>query len=231
MIVWMLNGPRRIVLHIRRAPPRPQTRREETLNALTHGLGLLAALIAGPLLVAKAARTGDTAMTVACVAYVIPLAAVFLCSTVSHAVDEAKLKLAWERWDQATIYLLITGAYTPYATAYLSVGNWPMLTWLMWALAIAGFLSKVAFERRFHKAVVPLYVMLGWLPTISLPVMLPQLHPTCFAWTLAGGLCFTFGTIFLMYDRVAPFLHVLWHLAVLAGAGLHFAAVYVFVVR
>jgi hemolysin III len=43
-------------------------------------------------------------------------------------------------------------------------------------------------------------------------------------------LCYTFGTLFLMYDRAAPFLHVLWHLAVLAGTAFHFAAVYVFVV-
>ena len=212
-------------------PPRLQTRREEAANAFTHGLGLLASLIAGPMLVQKAMRISDRWMVAACIAYVIPLTAVYLCSTVSHALAEARRKLVWERWDQATIYLLITGNYTPYAAAYLREGAWPVLTWLMWILAAAGFFSKVLFEKRFSKAVVPIYLLLGWLPTIALPFIIPQMDATCLAWTIMGGLCYTFGTIFLTCDRAFPFLHVLWHLSVIAGSALHFAAVYVFVVE
>jgi hemolysin III len=230
MKVGMLDGPRRFVRHVRGTPPRLQTRREEAANAFTHGMGLLASLIAGPMLVMKAVRVSDAVMVAACVAYVIPLAAVYLCSTVSHALAEAKLKMRWELWDQATIYLLITGSYTPYAAAYLRGGWWPLLTVVMWTLALTGFFSKVLFQQRFRRAVVPLYLLLGWLPTISLPVMLPQMDPTCVAWTVGSGLCYTFGTIFLTYDRAAPFLHVLWHVAVLAGTSFHFAAVYTFVV-
>jgi len=47
--------------------------------------------------------------------------------------------------------------------------------------------------------------------------MLPQMTTDCIVWTFAGGACFMMGTLFLTYDRAAPFLHVLWHLAVLAG--------------
>ena len=230
-IGMLLESPRRLVRHVRTTPPRLQTRREETFNALSHGIGLLASLIAGPLLVLKAIQTGDVVMVAACIAYVIPLAAVFLCSTVSHAIAETKLKLTWECWDQAVIYLLITGTYTPYAAAYLRSDPWPMLTAAMWLLAAIGFLAKVVFHHRFRKTIIWMYVLLGWLPVISAPAMLPQMSGICFEWTLAGGLCFTFGTLFLMYDRVAPFLHVLWHLAVLAGAVFHFAAIYCFVVK
>jgi hemolysin III len=226
----LLDAPRRLVVHVRSAPPRSQTRREETANALTHGFGLLLSLVGGPLLVLRAMERGDGVMVAACIAYVVPLVAVYLCSTVSHALAEPKLKLAWERWDQATIYLLITGAYTPYAAAYLRNDPWPWLTALMWALAAIGFFSKIFFHHRLRKAIVWMYVLLGWLPTISLPWLLPQMDPVCFQWTLAGGLCFTFGTLFLMYDRAAPFLHVLWHVAVLAGTILHFAAIRLYVV-
>jgi len=227
----LLDAPRRLVLHVRSTPPRFQTRREEFANALTHGVGLVASLVAGPFLVAKAASSGDRVMVAACVAYVIPLAAVFFCSTMSHAVAEPRRKIYWEGWDQATIYLLITGSYTPYATAYLRSDPWPILTGTMWVLAAVGFLSKLLLHHRLRKAIVALYVALGWLPTISLPWLVPQMHPTCFLLTLGGGLCYTFGTAFLMYDRVAPFLHVLWHLAVLAGAALQFAAIWLYVVR
>src|SRR6478752_3169033 len=115
----LLERPRRLVHHVRATPHRFQTRREETANAVTHGLGFVASIVVGPLLILKAIKTGDSAMIAACVAYIISLAGVYLCSMVSHAVAEPKLKLAWERWDQAMIYLLIAGAYTPYAVAYL----------------------------------------------------------------------------------------------------------------
>jgi hemolysin III len=229
-IGMLLESPKRLVRHVRTTPPRFQTRREETANALTHGLGLLASLIAAPLLILKAVQTSDGVMVAACVSYVIPLIAVYLCSTVSHAIAEAKLKLKWESWDQAVIYLLITGTYTPYAAAYLRNDPWPMLTFVMWSLAALGFLSKILFHHRMRKAAVWIYVLIGWLPVVSTPTMCLQMPWLCFEWTLAGGLCYTFGTLFLMYDRAAPFLHVLWHLAVLAGTAFHFAAVYVFVV-
>jgi len=231
MIVRLLDGARGVVHHVRSTPPRLQTRQEEAVNALTHGLGLVASLIGGPMLVWKALQTNDRVMAIACITYAIPLAAVYFCSTVSHALADAELKPRWERWDQATIYLLITGSYTPYAVAYLREGFWPLLTWAMWILAVAGFTSKFLFQNRFRRAVVPIYILLGWLPVVSLPHMLPQMQPTCIAWTLAAGLCYTFGTLFLMYDRAAPFLHVGWHLAVLAGTAFHYAAVYVFVVK
>jgi len=230
-IGMLLERPKQFVRQVRTTPPRFQTRREETANAVSHGIGLLASLIAGPLLLLKAMRTGDAVMVAACAAYVIPLIAVYLCSTVSHAVAEAKLKLTWECWDQAMIYLLITGSFTPYAAAYLRSDPWPLLTWAMWILAAIGFTTKVLFHHRLRKAIIWMYVFLGWLPTIALPIMLSQMDPTCLQWTLASGLCYTFGTLFLLYDRAAPFLHVLWHLAVLAGSAFHFAAVYVYVVR
>jgi hemolysin III len=226
----LLERPRRLVHHVRATPHRFQTRREETANAITHGMGFVASVLVGPLLIWKAIQTGDLVMIAACIAYIVTLASVYLCSMVSHAVAEPKLKLAWERWDQATIYLLIAGAYTPYAAAYLRNGSWPMLTWAMWILAATGFMTKILFYHRMRKAIIWMYIALGWLPMISLSVMVPQMTTDCIVWTFAGGACFMIGTLFLTYDRAAPFLHVLWHLAVLAGTGLHFAAIYVFVV-
>jgi hemolysin III len=226
----LLESPRRLVHHVRTTPHRFQSRREETANAVTHGLGFFVSLVAGPLLVMKAMQCSDWVMIAACIAYVIPLAGVYLCSMVSHAVAEPKRKLAWERWDQAMIYLLITGAYSPYAAAYLRSDSWPLLTLAMWILGSAGFLTKIFFHHRMRKAIIWMYMAIGWLPTISLHVMLPQMQPECIWWTVGGGLCFTFGALFLTYDRAAPFLHVLWHLAVLAGTGLHFAAIWEYVV-
>jgi hemolysin III len=48
-------------------------------------------------------------------------------------------------------------------------------------------------------------------------------------WLLvAGGLCYTLGTVFYVYKRV-PYFHMVWHLWVLAGSVCHFLAVLLYV--
>ena len=48
-------------------------------------------------------------------------------------------------------------------------------------------------------------------------------------WILAGGLCYTLGTIFYVLKKV-PYMHAVWHVFVLAGSILHFIAVCAFVI-
>ena len=49
-------------------------------------------------------------------------------------------------------------------------------------------------------------------------------------WLLvAGGLCYTFGTIFYVLKKVR-YMHAVWHVWVLAGSICHFLAVLLFVI-
>ena len=47
---------------------------------------------------------------------------------------------------------------------------------------------------------------------------------------LAGGLSYTFGTIFYNRDH-RRFFHAIWHVFVMAGSGLHFCAVLLYATR
>ena len=44
------------------------------------------------------------------------------------------------------------------------------------------------------------------------------------AWLLAGGLCYTFGTLFYRCEG-RRYFHAIWHVFVLAGSAFHFCAV------
>jgi hemolysin III len=46
---------------------------------------------------------------------------------------------------------------------------------------------------------------------------------------LIGGLCYTGGTLFLVYDHRHPLLHSVWHMFVIAGSTCHFMAIFFFV--
>jgi hemolysin III len=127
------------------------------------------------------------------------------------------------------IYVLIAGTYTPLALAFLG-GWWHLLTVAMWTFALAGFISKIAFNQRIDCIVVWLYLGLGWLPVLALPRLLNSTPWEAFALILAGGMAYTFGSAFLMNDHRGPYLHAVWHLFVIAGSAFHYCAVWRFAV-
>jgi hemolysin III len=60
----------------------------------------------------------------------------------------------------------------------------------------------------------------------------PMLHavPLGGLWLLlAGGLCYTGGTVFYAWKKL-PYHHAVWHLWVLAGSACHWAAVFCYIV-
>jgi len=54
-----------------------------------------------------------------CGLYAATLIAVYVFSTLSHAVYEPEARKLWRALDQGTIYGLIAGTYTPFAAFYL----------------------------------------------------------------------------------------------------------------
>jgi len=106
-----------------------------------------------------------------------------------------------------------------------------MLLGTMWAVAIVGFVAKIFFAHRVEAVSVASYVFLGWMPILALPVLWRSAPPGAIGAMIAGGLCYTTGTLFLMYDERVRHFHAMWHLFVIAGSTCHFMGILNFVVR
>ena len=75
------------------APPeRPLTKGEEIANSVTHGVGLLASVVAFPFLVVAASRRRGTAEVVGASVFAATLVALYLISTLYHAVRPSRAK-------------------------------------------------------------------------------------------------------------------------------------------
>ena len=202
---------------------------EEVANSITHGLGFLLSLVGAAALMMRVFRDGDGWRIVGCMIYASSLVSVYAMSTLSHCCTEPNLKRRFGILDQAFIYLLITGTYTPFALAFLRVSPWLQFLALMWTIAIIGFISKVILPHSMVRVWVWTYVVLGWMPIFSAPYLVGIVPDAALWWMLIGGLCYTFGTLFLVLDHRVRHFHALWHVMVIAGSTCHFASIYLYV--
>lgn len=201
-----------------------QFKRAELANSITHGLGLILSLIAAPVLLVAASR-GDLWQFLACVVYASTMVAVYAASTLSHVFHAPRLRQFFRMVDQGCIYLFIAGTFTPIAATYLRSGNWWLLPAAIWTVAIGGFISKIWLVHRIDCASVIVPVLLGWMPVVGGPALLQVVPSAVIWWMLAGGVCYTAGTLFLMYDERHVYMHSVWHLFVIAGSACHFFAI------
>jgi len=73
------------------------------------------------------------------------------------------------------------------------------------------------------------YVLMGWLVLVALKPLLQALPGAGFAWLLAGGLFYTGGLVFYVFDEKVRHFHGIWHLFVLAGSVSHYVTILFFV--
>ena len=205
------------------------SRAEEIANALTHGAGLALSVCGATLMAGAVLSHGDGWRVVGCGVYVASLMAVYAMSTLSHSCTTPRWRKTFRALDQGFIYLLIAATYTPFSLAYLRTGPWWLLLAAVWAIALYGFISKVFFAHRLDSVAVWPCIVLGWMPTLSVPSLSSILPMSAFWWMLIGGVCYSLGTIFLICDSKVRHFHAVWHLFVIAGSVCHFLAILFFV--
>jgi len=117
---------------------RPQSLGEEIANSVSHGVGLLLALIAFPVLVVAALRHGGASEIVGATVFATTVVLLYTTSMLFHAFPQNRAKRVLQVLDHSAIYLLIAGTYTPFTLGVLR-GDWGwILFWLVWSMAGAG---------------------------------------------------------------------------------------------
>lgn len=207
------------------AHSRNQTIAEEIGNSVSHGIGLLLAIAALPVLIVSAAHHGPPSAVVGAVAFGVSAIMLYLVSLLYHAARQPRTKQFLRTLDHAAIYVLIAGTYTPFTLGVLR-GTWGWtLFGLIWSMALAGVLFKVLLGVRFPRVSTVLYLAMGWLVLIAIRPLWQNMPAAGLIWLLAGGVAYTLGVVFYVLDARVRYSHFVWHLFVLAGTACHFVAV------
>ncbi len=210
------------------------TYQEEIANFISHFAGAVLAGVMMTLMVVASALKGNAWHIVSTAIFGFTMILLYFSSAVAHGLPkDTKGKQVFFIIDQAAIFLLIAGTYTPLALVALHGAFGWVLFGLQWAMAIAGILIKVLRPNRVEAGVdilgILIYAIMGWMLLIAIGPLVRILPLMGVLWILIGGACYTFGIIFY---RKAKFkhAHLVWHLMVLAGTISHFFAIFFYVI-
>lgn len=201
----------------------------EKFNSYSHLIGTILAIIGASILVSIAIEKQDTFKIISFSVYSVVLVFLYSTSTIYHSVPVGPIKNFFRQMDYISIYLMIAGSYTPFALLTLK-GAWGWSIFgIVWALALIGITQEVLIGKKTRRYSLFIYLLMGWLIVIAVKPLLASLAPMGVIWLASGGVLYTVGVIFFVFDEKVRHFHGIWHLFVLAGSICQFLCLFLFV--
>jgi hemolysin III len=198
--------------------------RQELVNSLTHGFGILFGIICIPILLTQAARNDNPNGTIGSAIYGFSFLMVFTFSTLYHGFQQANIKRLMLIFDHISIYFLIAGTYTPFILIYMNNNFGITLLIILWSLTIAGTIFKCCFCGRWELLSTFVYVAMGWIMLIAGKSFFGNMPSPVVILIITGAVLYTLGVKFYI-RQTRTYSHAVWHSFVLVAAICHYVAV------
>ena len=204
----------------------------EPVSGLSHLIGVFLSVIGLILMLHHAITLGNPTAIVAFSIYGLSLILLYLASSLYHLVPGSATEIRiLRKFDHMMIYVLIAGTYTPLILLALNdYWKWGSIT-IIWVLAAIGIIVKLFWFRAPRWLSTLLYLGMGWLSVIIMPVLIRNFSIDGLIWLLLGGLAYTVGAIIYGIKKPDPIpkvfgFHEIWHIFVLIDSFCHFWSIY-----
>jgi len=192
-------------------------------NAISHGIGMVFAITALVLMLIKA----EGIVQILCsIAFGSSLIILYTSSTLFHSFPEKMKRVytVFQRLDHSSIFLLITGTYTPFLVLLVGTPRAYALLIALWIITIIGIVMKSIWIHKFQAVHLVLYLVMGWSILLIYKDVVSGFGSN-FIFVFLGGISYTVGVLF--YISKFKYQHFVWHLFVLGGSVFHFISIYV----
>lgn len=199
-------------------------RAELAADAAVHVTGIALAVLGGIALVTLAFLNASAPEVAAVLVYTVALVSLLSVSAAYNMWPISRTKWLLRRFDHACIFLLIAATYTPFmahipaqaATAALLIG--------VWTVALVGAALKLALPGRFDRLSIVLCILLGGSGVLAWKVVVRELSTPTLILMIAGGLVYTGGVAFHVWESLR-FQNAVWHSCVLLASALFYSAI------
>ncbi len=191
------------------------TRGEEIFNAVSHIAGGGLCIIGTAILLIFAAAKANAVAFISCAIYGATMILLYTMSSLYHMLKFGKAKKFFRIMDHNSIFLLISGTYTPYSLVALQGTEGWLLFGAVWFLGIIGIILNSISLEKFKRLSMLCYICMGWSIIFTIKPLIHSITVFAFWFLLAGGLFYTGGLFF--YGIKKRYFHSVWHLFVLLG--------------
>jgi hemolysin III len=168
--------------------------------------------------------------------YAVSLSALYAASAAFHRVNWRPTTWKWmRRLDHSMIFVLIAGTYTPYALLVLPPPWSTVVLATVWGGGAVGIVIRM-FTRGLTVVEQTLYMALGWVALLTLPVTIGRLGWVEALLMFSGGVLYTVGAIIFGLRKPDPHpavfgYHEVWHSMVIGASLCHYALILLLVIR
>ena len=202
---------------------------EEILNSVSHGIAAIASIIGLIALIIKSSK--EELMLFSTIVYGVSLIILYSSSTLYHAFRHEKIKHIFRIIDHCSIFILIAGTYTP--VVLISIGNstgW-WIFGIQWTLVLMGVIFKLFYTGKYESISILIYIIMGWMVVFKWDDLINVISNSAFNLLLAGGIIYTIGILFYLFDSKIKYFHFVWHLFVMTGSILHYIMIFKYVIN
>jgi hemolysin III len=198
---------------------------EHAADSFVHAFGMTLALIGGGVLFVFALIHGGAPIATSVALYALCVMMMLACSALYNLTRPSPHRRLLRRLDEAAIFLMIAGSYTPFVIK-LWPHSWDLaLTGLIWAAAFAGATGKVLAPQISDKVWCLVYLTFGWLGVLVIGPAALHLQTIALGLLIACGMVYS-GGVLVYLNHALPFRRAVWHALVVLAAALHYSAVF-----
>lgn len=199
----------------------------EVLNAATHGLGVVLAIV-GTVFMALAVQGKPRNYIASVVVYSVALHVRYLASTLYHCFTllGSRVLRVFGILDHISTSILIFGSFCPFIWIHL-----PDKIWILGLLFAGGIgcIATMVFHDglRRRRILITLYLIMGWSALLGAPGLLRRIDRKGVLLAIFGGVLYSAGVPFYVKQKRTFGLpdHTIWHLFCLAGSVAHYLSI------
>jgi hemolysin III len=199
------------------------------VRGFLHGTAAALSIVGAVLLTTLA--SGEVTRRLSLLVFGLSLVGLYSVSTLYHSIPWRPVwKRRWQRIDHTMIHVLVAGTYTP--IAFIVLDGWLRVATLavQWGIVAVGAVHNLVLRHPVRTASIALQTTQGWLALALLWPLADRLPVPAILLIVLGGVLYTAGMVAMVIGR--PRLwpqffssHEVFHLLVVAGSSVHFAAV------
>lgn len=198
---------------------------EEIFNGVSHIVGGALGVIYLVLSILYSVLYSTTPVLLANIAFASSMIVLYVMSSLYHMLGNATAKKVFQIFDHCSIFLLISGTYTPLIIMGLPTLKGYIILAIVWFFAILGIvLNATLLKTKTVKIFSYItYILMGWCIVFIYDDLI-KMNSNSLLFLFLGGIIYSIGFIFYGFGKKKKWFHSIWHLFVLFGTISHFVA-------